>query len=692
MGKFLGLPDALKPYAAKPIWMLWKRELKPGKNKWTKVPYQARKPKYKARCNDPKTWASFDDALNAFNAGQGDGIGFAILGADDLGIFDLDDCRNAQSGDIEPAAQRLISRANSYTEITPSDSGLRIILKAKGAKLHRRQDVPNANGMVVETYRRCERFITVTGNALPGTSDQIVDGDTLLDDIVAKLDAAKQQAKSSGGSRKKKKLDLKDLIENGEGGHFGGDRSKALWYVVNELVRCGTSDNDILNIVLDRKNRISDHVYDQSNPRVYALKQIEKARKFAASWKAKAAYQKNEIAGVLANVLLALRNDEALRDVLGYDEMSCLPVLLKPLFIQDPFFEPRSMMDADVIRIQEYLQLEGMWHVSKETVQHAVDLRVRECAFHPVRDYLDGLAWDCTERLDNWLPTYLGVASDEYSQRIGRMFLISMMARIFEPGCKVDHMLILEGPQRQLKSAACAVLAGKWFSDALPDITAGKETSQHLRGKWLIEIAELHALSKAQASLLKSFISRQIERYRPPFGRMEVIEGRQCVFIGTTNQEAYLRDETGGRRFWPVRCGTIKIDDLKRDRDQLLAEAAAAYHSKENWWPDTQFEIDWASKEQAARYEPDAWEEPIKEYLDILLAPKRTTIFEIAIQALGYEREPPPPSPSGSPPPVRGTPINRLGTADQRRIAAILTLLGWKRGKRGNNGERYWVP
>ena len=715
MGKFLSLPDVLQPYAAKPIWMLWKREYKPKKNKWTKLPYQTNNPKAKAKCNDPSTWALFDDTLKAFNAGQGDGIGFAILGADDIGAFDLDDCRNAQSGDLEPAAQRLIGLANSYTEITPSDTGLRIILRAVGPKIHRRQNVPGANGMVVETYRRCERFITVTGNALPGTPNQMANGDALLEDVVNKLDAVKRAAKgagagasaggpssagpsaSTGGGKKKGKraLDLQDLIKNGEGGYFGGDRSKALWWVVNELVRKGTSDADILAIILDRGNRISDHVYDQGNPQVYAEKQIEKARRFAASWKAKAMYRNNEIAGTLANVLLALRRDQALRDALGYDQMLCMPVLRQPLFVQGPNFVPRPMMDADVLAIQEWLQWEGMWTASRETVQHAVDLRIRECSFHPIRDQLRSTPWDGAERLTNWMSTYLGVPSNEYSQGIGRMFLISMIARVMSPGCKADHMVILEGPQGQLKSTACAVLAGEWFSDNLPDITSGKEAARHLRGKWLIEVSEMHALSKAQNSLLKSFVSRAVERFRPSYGRAEVIEPRQSVFVGTANESVYLRDETGGRRFWPVVCGTVRIDDLRRDRDQLLAEALVAYNNKEKWWPDPKFESEYASIEQAKRYETDLWEEPIEEFLNGL-NPKRATLTEVAIGALGFgDGQPLKILGSAYFIPPRGTPINRLGTADQRRIAAVMKVLKWKRpdnDKRGTNGKRYWYP
>jgi predicted P-loop ATPase len=391
---------------------------------------------------------------------------------------------------------------------------------------------------------------------------------------------------------------------------------------------------------------------------------------------------------IVANALIALRNDPAVRDALGFDEMLRAPTLLHDIGqpIGGEITEPRPLTDKDVIDIQEWMQDAGLKRLARETVRDAIESYARDHSYHPVLNYLGSLGWDGTARLDGWLVNYLGAEQTPYTQAIGRMFLISMVARIFEPGCKADHMLVLEGPQGELKSSACGILAGQWFSDNLPDVTAGKDVSQHLRGKWLIEVAEMHAMNKAEASQLKSFISRMTERYRPSYGRLEVIEERQCVFIGTTNKDSYLRDETGGRRFWPVKTARIDLDALETDRDQLFAEAVHLYRQGIPWWPEKQFEREHIVPEQEARYEADAWEELIAKFLKDKL---KTTVLRVAVGALGYEGERPNFQPPDEPT-SRGTPVNRLGTADQRRIAAIMTNLGWKRGKRDLHG-RWWV-
>ena len=190
-----------------------------------------------------------------------------------------------------------------------------------------------------------------------------------------------------------------------------------------------------------------------------------------------------------------------------------------------------------------------------------------------------------------------------------------MVARIFEPGCKADHMLVLEGPQGALKITACAMLAGEWFSDGLPDITDGKDASQHLRGKWLIEVAEMHAMSRAEASLLKSFITRTTERYRPSYGRLEVIEPRQCVFIGTTNKDSLparrnrrppLLAGQVRRRSISMASPRIAISSSPRPCTSIAPVAVVAGRT---------FERDHIMPQQAERYEGDPWEPVVRKYL-----------------------------------------------------------------------------
>ncbi len=291
--------------------------------------------------------------------------------------------------------------------------------------------------------------------------------------------------------------------------------------------------------------------------------------------------------GNLSNAMLALRGDPRFAGLFRLDEMLRAPVIVDA----DAPGGVRPVTDADVSRLQEWLQRAGLETLGKDVTHQAVGLRAAECAFHPVRGYLDGLRWDGRRRVRQWLHTHLGADDGPYTQRIGAMFLTAMVARIFEPGCKADYMVVLEGPQGARKSTACRILGGPWFSDCLPDLDRDPvRVAQHLRGKWLIKVAELSATNRAESEALKAFISRREEIFTPKYARLEVHEPRQCVFVGTTNRAAYLRDETGGRRFWPVGVGAIDAAGLARDRDQLFAEAVHLYRQGGEWWPDGDFE------------------------------------------------------------------------------------------------------
>jgi predicted P-loop ATPase len=371
------------------------------------------------------------------------------------------------------------------------------------------------------------------------------------------------------------------------------------------------------------------------------------------------------------NAFIALSHDNGLKDAVHFNEMTRSITLLHAVGDAPKTQDyPREFTENDYGTIQRHLQREGLKTIGWQIITHTVNEYASRNSFHPVRKALETLSWDRRKRLESWLINAMGADNTEYHQAIGQMFIIAMVARIFEPGCQADYMLVLEGEQGEEKSKICRRLAGKdYFSDNLPDISkSAKDASQHLRGKWLIEIAEMHAFNRTESSDLKQFITRTHERYRPPYGRIDVNEPRQCLFIGTTNKEVYLKDETGGRRFWPVKTGTLDVSWLEANRDQLLAEAVTFYREGAPWWPDRVFERKHIKPHQDARYDADAWQEPIAAFLGTISDKGDVTITEVARGALNYSD-------------VAGTPLNRLNRTDQNRIGNVLTTLGWERAK-----------
>lgn len=253
------------------------------------------------------------------------------------------------------------------------------------------------------------------------------------------------------------------------------------------------------------------------------------------------------------------------------------------------------------------------------TAQACNDAAMQHCLDHkvdPLKDYLDGLKWDGTNRIGNWLVTYLGAADVALNRAIGRLVLIAAVRRARCPGTKFDQILVLEGIEGKGKSTAIEILASSEnYSDQSILGRSDREQQELITGVWLYEISELQGMRRAEVDHVKAFASRKVDRARPAYGRYRVDKPRRCVFIATTNDDAYLKSETGNRRFWPVMTSRIDLPALIRDRDQLWAEAVeqeakdASLVLDEGLW-------DAAREEQGKRQEEDPWLELIRSYVD----------------------------------------------------------------------------
>lgn len=389
------------------------------------------------------------------------------------------------------------------------------------------------------------------------------------------------------------------------------------------------------------------------------------------NWREKLLYnhQRNPKPSIY-NVEIALRYAPEWRGVLGFSEFSGNAWALK-LFPGGTNAVPRPWTDNDDTQLTVWLHEQGI-NVSPQIAGRAVQHVATDAPFHPVRKYLQGLSWDGIERLTSWLMDWCGVEVDQhaaYVAAVGSRWLISAVARVFQPGCKADCCLILEGSQGIRKSTALRILGGEWFTDELAEM-GSKDSAVQAQGAWIIEISELDAMRRSEVERVKAFMSRSTDRFRPPYGHYAISFPRQCVFAASTNKETYLPDETGNRRFWPVACsGEIRTDELAATRDQLWAEAYHLYQRGCPWWLDGADLVEQARLEQMKRYDADPWQQLIRDWLESRQDVSVSQILSLCI----------------------AKPAKDWTQMDRNRVAKVLRADGWIRyNARNEDAEREW--
>lgn len=459
--------------------------------------------------------------------------------------------------------------------------------------------------------------------------------------------------------------EMKKLIVDGEGlERYENDRSRAFFAATLAMVEAGADDASILTVLTDTQNYLGQTGYDHAKT---------KDRSRAAHWVNKYTLQKVRLQksgehifrdeaivedGVLSedeakaqedainkgdwkflldkteqgkirvtshNLKMVMDKSAEKSPFVYYDEFySNVFLQSTPPWSKEETRKPRELKDMDINDAHHWFSDRWSMEVEPKKIISALTKLANGNRRHPIREHLRSVKWDGQPRLDSWLKKYLGATEDQfYLQFVGRKMLIALVTRIFEPGCKFDQIVILQGGQGAGKSTALRYLAtDKWFTDKLGDIS-NKDSLMVMHRHWLIEIGELDSMRKADIEEFKLFASSQTDVFRKPYGHLTEDYPRQSIMIGTTNKKEFLVDETGNRRFWPVNVANkLNLKGLKEDRDQLMAEAVAAYDSGEQLWFD-----DWDSadaqrfkklaEEIAAKYTvSDDWESEVMDVFD----------------------------------------------------------------------------
>lgn len=322
---------------------------------------------------------------------------------------------------------------------------------------------------------------------------------------------------------------------------------------------------------------------------------------------------RHEPRGIRENVSFALLEDPALQGLVRYNEFAQTIDRVRPA----PWAHvPGPWREMDDLRLAAYLAHQHALLVANPiTISQAVMMAAQDAAYNPVADAFNAHVWDGVPRLRYWLAECMGAAEGEFSALVGMYFLISMVARVMEPGCQMDYMLVLQGPQGQGKSSVLQVLAGEQYGAGSFRV-GEKDSLQALQGRLLFNFNELDALNKAEATAIKGYITERIDRFRPPYGKAFEAFPRCCVLTGDTNQGEFLRDATGDRRFWVVHCGAVDVAKMREWRDQLIAEAVHEYRQGTRRYPTPEEERALFFPEQDRWKFVDVWTDRLAQYVN----------------------------------------------------------------------------
>jgi len=507
--------------------------------------------------NDPANWATYEDVRS--RAPEDGGIGFAFSGDDNLGGVDLDACRDPETGELTAWAQEIIDDFASYTEVSPSGTGVKIFARGAMAKLPAkvipmpgepiRGKAPHAEGFVSKGY------FTVTGQRLPGPPAEV------------------RHAPEAWLRLHKR---LAEVVESGGGGSRPAAGRNECLYKVGCGMRAKGLPEAAIRAALEAANRVADPAMHPALRRDRSrvdrtgtiIRSVMTHAPGMADKEGFATYSKGVIlANHQGNVRLAMaRLGVAVSHNVFADRL---------LIVRDD--EPaRVLDDAAVDRLWLEVDETFRFRPTQGFFRTVVVDHARTNAFHPVRDYLDGLTWDGTARLDRWLVDYGGAADSDYCRAVGALVLVAAVRRARRPGVKFDELLVLESPRGPTSPPPSARYARTPAGLPMTSVGRRQQTGDraHCR-KWLVEAAELSGMRKGDVEHLKAFLSRTVDTARLAYGRTTTERPRHFIVVGTTNSDAYLKDATGNRRFWPLRVTGFDLGRLYSDRDQLWAEAAA---------------------------------------------------------------------------------------------------------------------